>query len=125
MIKLVFCARRRADFTREEFQDYWINNHAPLVRARAKALGAVRYVQNHTIDTELNALLLDSRGMKVEPYDGITEVWWPDMEAFLAAMGEPDAQKAGDELLADEKNFVAFENSCIFLAEDKTVFDYL
>jgi len=73
----------------------------------------------------MNDALLQSRGMEVEPYDGITEVWWADMESFLAAMGEPDAQKAGEELLQDEKNFVAFENSCIFLAEVKTVFDFL
>jgi len=122
MIKLVFCARRRADFTKEQFQDYWINNHAPLVRERAAALGAVRYVQNHTIDTEMNDMLLASRGMQTTPYDGITEVWWDSMDSFLAAMGEPDAQKAGEELLGDEMKFVEFENSCIFLAEVKEVF---
>src|SRR5206468_8927367 len=29
-IKLIILARRRADFTRQQFQDYWIETHIPL-----------------------------------------------------------------------------------------------
>ena len=50
MIKIVFCLRRRADLSRDEFQTYWRDTHAPLVQSHADALGIRRYVQVHSID---------------------------------------------------------------------------
>jgi hypothetical protein len=50
MIKIVFCLRRRSDLSREQFQAYWLTQHAPLVRSHADALGIRRYVQVHSID---------------------------------------------------------------------------
>jgi hypothetical protein len=44
MIKLTFCLRRKPDMTLEEFQRYWRETHAPLVAARAEALGIQRYL---------------------------------------------------------------------------------
>ena len=40
MIKLVYCIRRRADGTPEEFHRYWLGEHGPLVRSVAEAIGA-------------------------------------------------------------------------------------
>ena len=39
VIKLVFPLHRRPDFTREEFQTYWREKHAPLVIEPAATLG--------------------------------------------------------------------------------------
>jgi hypothetical protein len=44
MLKLVFTVRRREDLTREEFQSYWRERHAPLVRRHADTLRIRRYV---------------------------------------------------------------------------------
>lgn len=44
MIKLVMCLCRRADITREEFQDYWLNKHGPFFQENAGAMRAKRYV---------------------------------------------------------------------------------
>lgn len=30
MIKLIICVTRRPNLTLEQFQDYWLNKHAPL-----------------------------------------------------------------------------------------------
>ena len=48
MIKLTFCLHRKAGMTREEFQDYWRNRHAPLVARHQKVLRIKKYVQLHT-----------------------------------------------------------------------------
>jgi hypothetical protein len=53
MIKLVFCGRRRNDLSEEEFYDYWLNKHAPLVESKVSALRIRRYVQSHTKHDEL------------------------------------------------------------------------
>jgi hypothetical protein len=51
--KLSFLLRRRSELSREEFQRTWLEEHGPLVRERAAAMGVTRYVQLHTdLDTE-------------------------------------------------------------------------
>ena len=62
MIKLVYCLRRLPELSREEFQRYWRENHGPLVRERADALGIRRYIQVHTLESPLNEAMRVSRG---------------------------------------------------------------
>ena len=57
MIRLVFPLRRKSDMTREEFQDYWLRSHAPLVAGFANDMGLLRYVQTHTITSPMNKAL--------------------------------------------------------------------
>ena len=76
---------------------YWLDEHGPLVRSVADAIGAVRYVQSHTVSPELNAFLRRSR-TSAEPYDGITEVWWESLEAVHAGLGAPGSLVMGSDL---------------------------
>jgi len=122
MIKLVYCLRRRGDVPVEEFRRYWLEEHGPRVRGFAKALRARKYVQSHTIDSELNQVLTDSRGMKPH-YDGITEVWWDDMQELEAGFGSPEGQAASADLTEDEARFIDLSRSRIFLTEEHTIFD--
>ncbi len=123
MIKLVFVVRRRADVSLADFRKYWLENHGPLVRSYAQALQARRYVQSHTLDTELNGYLCQARGM-TESYDGITEVWWDSLEALAAAASSPEGQQANLTLIQDEARFVDLARSSIFLTEEHTIFDF-
>ena len=85
MIKFVMCLRRRSDLTREQFQDYWKNNHGPFFMKNADVMRAKKYVQSLTVDTPLNDGLRTSRGMLPE-YDGVAEVWFESEEDLMAAM---------------------------------------
>lgn len=121
MVKLVYVIRRRADVTPEAFRRYWLEQHGPRVRGHAAALGAVRYVQSHTGEDDLNALLRASRG-SAPPFDGITEVWWPSRAALEAGLATPEGQEAGRDLLADETRFIDFAASSLFLTEEHEIF---
>ena len=121
MVKLVFCLRRRAELSREEFQRYWRETHAPLVRERAAAIGVRRYVQVHTLPAGASAALAASRGLDEEEYDGVAELWWDSLEALAAAASTPDGRRAGAELLEDERRFIDLARSPIFLAEEHPV----
>jgi uncharacterized protein (TIGR02118 family) len=121
VIKLVFCLRRRADLTREEFQRYWRETHAPLVRERQATLGIRRYVQVHTLPAGTSAALAASRAVEVEDYDGVAELWWDSLQALGAAAATPGGQRAGAELLEDERRFIDLARSPIFLAEEHVV----
>jgi len=120
MLKLVFCLRRLPGLSRDEFQRYWRETHAPLVRRHADALGIERYVQVHAGHDDLGAGLRASRGAP-EPYDGVAEIWWKDRAALEAALGTPAAQRAGAELLADEQRFIDLARSPLWLGEENPV----
>ena len=122
MIKLVYCLRKRTDVPADEFYTYWRQKHGPLVRSFAEALRARRYVQSHTIDSELNQQLTEGRGM-APAYDGITEVWWDNLEELRAGLGSEAGATAGRALMEDEARFIDVSQSRIFLTEEHEIFD--
>lgn len=113
MIKMVMCITKRSDLSREEFKDYWLNQHGPHFLKVAKDYRAKKYIQSHTIDSKLNRFARDIRGMTTE-YDGIAEIWWESEEDYLAGLNSPVMQKQGPDFLADEKKFVDLANSTVF-----------
>ena len=117
MIKLVMCLRRRPDKTRQEFQDYWLNQHGPFFQKHAGDMRSKRYVQSHTLDSPLNDLFRQSRNMQPD-YDGVAEVWFDSEEDMVAAMSTPEGQDLSAALLEDEGNFIDHANSSAFLVRE-------
>lgn len=121
MVKLVYCLTRRQDVSAAAFSSYWLQEHAPKVAERQKALRATKYVQSHAVEPELNVLLQQSRGLP-EPYDGITEIWWESTDVLREAMETPDGAMAMQQLLEDESTFIDFERSRCFITEEHSIF---
>ena len=117
MIKFVMCLRRRSDLTREQFQEYWKNNHGPFFMKNADVMRAKKYVQSLTVDTPLNEGLRTSRGMLPE-YDGVAEVWFESEEDLMAAMSSPEGQKLSAALLEDEGKFIDHAQSSAFIVKE-------
>jgi uncharacterized protein (TIGR02118 family) len=122
MVKLVYILKRRSDLTPQQFYARWLEEHGPLVKEVASDIKAVRYVQSHTIDTPMNQQLADSRGMP-PAFDGITEVWWNSLEDLANSMATPEGAAAMQRLLEDERDFIDFENSHLFMTEEHVIFD--
>ncbi|MEA2638213.1 MAG: hypothetical protein QOE18_1270 [Chloroflexota bacterium] len=123
MIKLVFTLRRREDMTRVEFQRYWRERHAPLVKRHADALHIRRYVQVHGLDTDLDEAVAGARGSEPRFYDGVAELWWDSLEELVAAFSSDAGQAAGGELLEDEKRFIDLPRSPLWFGEENVVID--
>src|SRR6059058_3567766 len=122
MIKLVFVIRRREELSPEEFHRYWLQEHGPLARRLLEPLGARRYVQTHTLTTDLNAALAATRGTS-EAYDGLAEVWWDSLDALLAVSNTEEGRRANETLTADEARFIDFTRSSFFVTEEHTILD--
>ena len=122
MIKFVYVVRRRPDISSEAFRSYWLEKHGPLVRSYAKALGAKRYVQSHTLDVPFNHIAQQARGTK-PPYDGLTELWWDSIEDLAKASQTPEGQKANQALAEDEANFCNLRECSVFFTEEHVIFD--
>jgi uncharacterized protein (TIGR02118 family) len=120
VIKFVYCLRRLPHLSLEEFQRYWRETHGPIVRERARVLGIKRYVQVHTLDDPANELLRESRSGS-EPYDGVAELWWESRDAMMQATASEEGQRAAAELLEDERNFIDFGRSALWLAEEHPI----
>lgn len=121
MIKILFCLRRLPGMSREEFQAYWHERHAPLVREHAAVLGIRRYVQSHSFAHPGLQPPLDARGGEVAPYDGIAQLWYDSIDAVLRLGDSREARRAGRALFEDEKRFIDLPNSPLFYAEDREI----
>lgn len=122
MIKFVYCLRRLPHLSREEFQRYWLDTHGPLVRDRAGALKIRLYVQVHALESGINDALRQARGAD-EPYDGVAELWWDSLDDLAAGGSTPEGQKAAQDLLEDERQFIDQARSSVWIGEEHTVFE--
>jgi len=125
MIKITFCLTRKPGLSREEFQDYWFNKHAPLVKSHREALRIARYVQMHTGDYEMTDVVRAARAdgkLENAPdiYDGVAQLWWNSIEDLMT--DTPEAQAAGIALLQDEAKFIDFSKSPLWFGEEKVIF---
>lgn len=122
MIKLAFCLRRKSGMSREAFQDYWLNRHAPLVKSCRSAIGFSRYVQFHTGFDALSAKAAAFRNSPT-PFDGIAELWWPSEAAMRAAATTPEARAAFAALYADEQHFIDLASSPMWYGVEHVIHD--
>jgi uncharacterized protein (TIGR02118 family) len=121
MIKLVFSLRRRPEMTREEFQAYWRDQHAPLVSRLAETLRICRYVQTHARSSELAVAQSAARGSEPDVYDGQAELWWDSLDDVIAAVSTEAGRQAAIELLEDERRFIDLEHSPMWIGEEHVV----
>lgn len=120
IVKLIFCLTRKPHLTREQFQDYWLNTHAPKVKSVCGVIGMIRYVQSHTIENAMSGALRKSRGGNA-PYDGIME-GWIETETGDRNRGTEDYLEAAKMLLDDEGQFIDFDRSVIFVTHEHIIF---
>ena len=121
MIKLIFCLRRRPELTQAEFLKRW-DQHGELgTSLRANLPQLKRYVQCRTLEGPWNDRLSEERGGTSEPYDGVTEVWFDDLEAIGTRV--EGTEKTMARLLADEAEFLDFSRCAIFLTEEREIFN--
>lgn len=122
MVKLTFCLHRLPSLSREEFQRYWREQHAPLVARHAGTLRIRRYLQLHSLPEGdlVNAGLRASRGGP-EEYDGVAELWWENLDDLAAATASDAGRAASLELLEDERRFVDLARSPLWLGREHLV----
>lgn len=106
-VKGLFLVKRKPGMSVAEFQDYWRTRHAPLVPRTPHLL---RYVQCH--------VLPETYATDTPPaYDGVAELWWPEVAKFQESWASPELQV---EQLNDARNFVG-SGSVALLAQEVRV----
>ena len=120
MIKLTFCLVRLPRLSRDEFQRYWFEKHAPLVASVRETLRIRRYIQLHSLPLDVSESLRASR-MGPEGFDGVAQLWWDSFED-MARSDPAAAADAGRLLLEDERKFIDLPKSPLWWGEEKVIF---
>ena len=121
MLKLTFCMHRLPHLTREQFQNYWENKHPLSAPSNAvEVLGIRKYIQVFPLSEPDNSSVKKVRNGSNE-FDGVAEIWIDDLETFTTKWKTGEGKEAFESFLEDEKNFVDWERSICFLAEEKVV----
>jgi uncharacterized protein (TIGR02118 family) len=122
MIKIMFLLVKRQDMTEQQFHQYWLQRHAPIVGARSRDMGMRRYVQSHLIPSPMTAGLERARGWAPNPFQGMAEVWWDSEEAMAAAFATPEGADAGEKLAEDEKQFLD-DRTLVLMTREYLIFN--
>jgi uncharacterized protein (TIGR02118 family) len=120
MVKILFCLRRLPTLSAQEFQKYWYEVHAPLVKKHRQELRIARYVQFHSDLGEITQKLTAFRDSP-EPFDGVAEIWYESREALETLGKDPKARAASKELKEDEMRFIDTAKSPIWTGEERTI----
>ncbi len=122
MLKLIMCVKRRPHLTREEFDHYWRNHHAPLVIKHAGRLGIRKYIQTVPLaNSPVQSALQQTRNSSLVEFDGCAELWWDNLASHLAARETKEGLTALRELIDDERKFVDFAHSQLWYGEERLV----
>lgn len=123
MLKICFCMRRLPHLSREEFQAYYRREHTRVLDpAEVETLGMRRYVQLHPLSAEKCARLDMGRGGEPE-FDAVAEIWLDGEEAFEERWLGEAGQAALRRLLEDERKFVDWSRSTIFMSRELVFLD--
>jgi uncharacterized protein (TIGR02118 family) len=106
-IKGVFPFRRQATLSVEAFQRYWWQKHGPIAALTESALC---YTQCHP--------LAGSYATGRPAFDGITELYWPDVTAARSAMG---SRQMIEDQATDSQNFAEPGSVILFLAGEEVI----
>jgi uncharacterized protein (TIGR02118 family) len=119
VVKLYFPLRHLPRLSLAEAQRYWLVQHGPKVRRHASASGSLRYMQVHRYESPVETALRAARGTTVEAYTGHAEAWI-DRSAVRA---NPEARAASALFVEDERNFIDFTRSTMWLGKEHWIVD--
>ena len=113
MIKMSLFITRRSDLTREQFNDYWLNKHWPIVQTVPEVKKYTRrYVQLHNLGQT-------PQGYAALPFDGVAEAWFDSLDDFYKV-----ATSKGwhDIVQKDDLNFLDPTKTQVLISEEKVNF---
>lgn len=122
IIRNFYPLRHLKSLTFEEAQLYWRTTHGPKIRSIAQQARILRYIQVHRCENELEDVLRKARGTKEEAFTGHAELWW-DRAELNSILNTPEGLNAFGFALEDEKNFIDFSRSTLWVAKEHVFVD--
>jgi uncharacterized protein (TIGR02118 family) len=117
-IKFCYLLQPKEGMSQAACHKTWNMEHGYLIRRHSGCTRFARYIQNHTLEDELNDQLRASRGGP-PAYAGLTEAWF-DRYDLVKILGDPASEgaQAFTAFLEDEKRFVDFTRSSVWATKE-------
>ena len=113
MVKFTILLVRKPSLTHAQYVDHHRDTHAALFMSVPVVKATVRrYVQQHALPVELP-------GMPPVKYDGITELWFDDIEAIGRLFSDPEYL---ERVRPDEASFLDLERCDFIVSQENSVF---
>ena len=111
MVKFTILLKRKVTITHAAFVEHHRHSHAPLFMSVPIVKELVRgYVQQHALPIALP-------GLPAVKYDGVTELWFDDVDAISRLFADPEYLRV---IRPDEASFLDLE-ACDFIVSAETV----
>jgi EthD domain len=108
--KFTILLKRKPMLSHDEFVEYHKMNHAQLFMSITVVEDTVRrYVQQHALPVELP-------GLPLVKYDGVTELWFHDVDALALCFGDAEYMA---KLRPDKEKFLDL-HGCDFIVSAAT-----
>ena len=119
MITLNLLVRRKSDVSAEDFNTFWMGEHASRVLAQAGKLGIGRYTKCETQhQDEVNIALQAMYGTGSDAYDFVDQMVIGDIENFRQGLEDDKVSSALKELNDLSKDFVDHSRSDLWFSVD-------
>ena len=112
VLKLTAFLTRRADLTREQFDEHWSEKHASLERSLPEVQANVRRYVQQTVSDGLPA------AVPTPSYDGVGELWFGDLNGALAALTSENYQTI---VIPDEEKFLDRSKMKFLLTTERVI----
>ena len=113
MIKFTILLARKASLTQEQFVEHHRDVHAALFMSVPVVKQTVRrYVQQHALPVALP-------GMPPVKYDGVTELWFDDVEAVARVFSDAEYM---ERIRPDEASFLDLERCDFIVSAENPIF---
>lgn len=113
MVKFTAMLVRRPGTTHEQFVTHHKTAHAELFMSLPESQQHVRrYVQSHNLE-------LDLPGMPASRYDGVTEIWFDDVDGFAAVFTSKEYMAT---VRPDEESFLDLSAGDVSLTTENVVY---
>ena len=106
-VKGVYPFLRRAGMPVKDFQSHWWHTHGPIAALTESALA---YYQTHPIKSAYE--------FNPPDFDGVTEIYWPDMERAEAAVV---SRQMTEDQAGDAKTFVDLDSVTLFFGVEEII----
>ncbi|AIS57683.1 EthD domain-containing protein [Vibrio coralliilyticus] len=118
MVKISYLMSRKSGMTRQQFLDYWSNQHpAAGGEGSFEALGVKRYIQTHTLDIPEREAVVSVRTGLLPEFDGVAEIWI-ERDYLEKEWPTKKVQDFIKKFYADELNFVDWSRSTILVSKE-------
>jgi len=111
MLRAFWLARRHPSLSRQEYMNYYENNHVPLGEEAIRG-EALSYVRHYLVPPQPDA--------PPPVYDCVTEITFPDRESYDRCMARlaanPDLL---NRIIEDEKKFIDRESTVHYIVENR------